>query len=140
MTSTYADITVHSVWDGDVVTERLAFTGQEGGRYVTLITATGGRRTEFAEFPTASLSGLRIADPTLVNVPQEALEYSANFYADLLRKEDLGIMPVEMTVLQGMAQELHRRRAVDCIERGCSKADAGCACHMLPAARRFRRK
>jgi hypothetical protein len=137
MTSTYGDITVGSVWDGDIVTAREVVAPAAGkhAELIRLSTRTGGRRTESADFPLDSLTGLRIAEPLLVDVPDDQLLIGAGVFAEHV-KAGYGDM---LTGLHGVALEMHRRRAVDCIERGCSRADAGCVCFTLPAARRFQR-
>lgn len=133
--STWADITVHSTWDGDIVTQREVFAGGNW-EFIRLTTRTGGRRTEAADFPTDSLTGLRVAEPLLVDVPDDQLAIGAGVFAEHVQA---GYSEM-LEGLQGCAREMHRRRALDCIERGCSRTDQGCICHTLPPARRFRRK
>jgi hypothetical protein len=124
MTSTYADITVGSVWDGDVVTGREVFAGGEH-EFIRLTTRSGGRRTEPADFPVASLTGVRIAEPLLLDVPDDQLLIGAGVFAQHVNAgySDL------MDGLHGIAREMHRRRAVDCMRRGCRRMDQGCVCH-----------
>lgn len=124
MTITYADITVNSVWDGDLVIQREVFAGGDW-EFVRLTMKTGGRRTEAANFSTEELQGLRIANPVLVDVPNDELLLGAGVFADQAREGWDGMVDA----LHGVALEIHRRRALACVERGCWKADRGCVCH-----------
>lgn len=139
MTQTYGDITVGTVWDGDVVTKReiVAPAAGEHAEIIRLSTRSGGRRTELASLPldTLTLTDVRIAEPLLVDVPDDQLALGAGVFADQVRDGFEALLDG----LHGCANEIHRRRALDCIERGCSRADDGCVCHTLPPARRFRR-
>jgi hypothetical protein len=128
MTSTYGDITVGSVWDGDVITSREVFAGGNW-EFIRLTTRTGGRRTEAADFPVDSLTGVRIAEPLLIDVPDDQLLIGAGVFAEHV-KAGYGDL---LTGLHGIALEMHRRRALDCITRGCRRADSGCVCHMRDA-------
>lgn len=121
---TYADITVGSVWDGDVVTSREVFAGGER-EFIRLGTRTGGRRTEAADFPLDGLTGLRIADPLLTDVPDDQLAIGADVFADQARQGWDGMVDG----LHGIALEMERRRAVVCIERGCGRGGWRCQCH-----------
>lgn len=138
MASTYADITVGSVWDGDIVTNReiVVPAAGEHAEIIRLTTRTGGRRTEAGDLPLDSLTGVRIAEPLLADVPDDQLLTGAGVFAQHVNAGYADLM----NGLHGVAREMHRRRAADCIERGCSKADSGCICHTLPPARRFHRK
>jgi hypothetical protein len=124
MTSTYGDITVGSVWDGDIVTEREIFAGGEH-EFIRLTTRTGGRRTEAADFPLDSLSGLRIAEPLLLDVPDDQLAIGADGFADNVR---MGYRE-QLDSLHAIALEMERRKAVTCIERGCGRGGWRCQCH-----------
>lgn len=121
---TYGDITVNSVWDGDVVTEREVFAGGDW-EFIRLATRTGGRRTEAADFPVDGLTGLRIADPLLVDVPDADLNIGAGTFAKAARDGWDGMIDG----LHGIALEMERRRAVTCIERGCGRGGWRCQCH-----------
>lgn len=126
MTSTYGDITVGSVWDGDVVTGREVFAGGEW-EFIRLTTRTGGKRTEAADFPLDSLSGLRIAEPLLLDVPDDQLAIGANVFAEHVQA---GYSEM-LDGLHGIALEMERRAAIVCIENGCGRGGWRCQCHRL---------
>lgn len=132
MTSTYADITVGSVWDGDVISDREewavdALDGRPACKFIRLTTRTGGRRTEAADFPLDSLTGLRIAEPLLLDVPDDQLAIGANVFADSVRDGATDLL----TGLHGIALEMERRAAIVCIENGCRRGGWRCRCHRL---------
>lgn len=137
MTRTYGDITVGSIVDGEIITKREVVAPAAGphSALIRLTTHTGGQRTECAGQGIASLRVQHIAEPLLIDVPDDQLMIGAGVFAEHVKAG----YPDLLTGLHGIANEMHRRRAVDCIERGCSKADSGCICHTLPSARRFRR-
>lgn len=121
---TYMDITVGSVWDGDIVTSREVFAGGDR-EFIRLTTRTGGQRTEAADFPLDGLSGLRIAQPLLLDVPDDQLAIGAAVFAEHVQA---GYSEM-LDCLHEVALEMERRRAVVCIERGCGRGGWRCQCH-----------
>lgn len=122
MTLTYGDITVQSIVDGELITERLVIN-YPGGPDIQLVTASGGRRTERADTPADVVTLQHLADPTLVDVPDEDLDAFA-----VAVHAGIGVVPVawQIEAQHGVALEMNRRRALACIARKC-------VCHGGPA-------
>ena len=115
MELTFADITVGSIVDGEVITERLVIR-YPGGRDIQLVTASSGRRTENAASPADVVNLQHLADPLLVDVPDEDLDAFA-----VAVNAGIGVVPVawQIEAQHGVALEMNRRRALACIAHKC---------------------